>query len=481
MKISLPADIPAAGSLRRVHFVGIGGAALSGLAQIFAARGVSVSGSDSQDSPILDSLRALGVPCYLGHDARHVGDAEVVVISTAIRATNPEVEAAQHRGIPLWPRAAAVQSALLGRTAVVVTGTHGKTTTTAMLATALLECGADPSYAIGSTLTATGLNAADGTGRLFVVEGDESDGAILAYRPAGAVVTNVDADHLDVYGSAEAYADVFDAFLDRIEAGGFLVCCVDDPGAARLAARADSQSIRVVRVGSRDGVDLRVRGKQLRADCSTFEVVAGGTVLGTVLLQVPGDIYVTDALAALAAGLELGFRFADLAWGLGAFEGSGRRMEFKGTSAGVTVYDSYAHHPTEIAGDLAAARLLAGTGRLIVCFQPHLYSRTRIFGAAMGVQLGAADDVIVMDVYAAREEPDSDVNGALVADSVPLAADRVVFEPDRSRAAQQLLQRATPGDLVLTLGAGDVTEVGPEVLGLLNQRAARGADRDASA
>lgn len=471
MRVPLPADIPRAASLHRVHFVGIGGAALSGLARIFAARGVTVSGSDAVDSPALDALRASGVRCYVGHDCDHVDSAQVVVVSTAIRADNPEVQAARQRGIELWPRSAAVQSVLIDRAAIVVTGTHGKTTTTSMLVTALLACGADPSYAIGSTLTASGRGAADGAGPLFVVEGDESDGAILAYTPAGAVVTNVDVDHLDVYGSASAYADVFDAFLHRIEPGGFLVCCVDDPGAERLADRASRLPIQVVRVGEGAGADLQARALELSATATNFEVVAGGVVLGTVGLQVPGRIYALDGLAALAAGLQLGFEFGALADGLWQFEGSARRMELKGSAGGVRVYDSYAHHPTEIAADLEAARQLAGTGRLIVCFQPHLVSRTRAFGAAMGAELGAADEVLVMDVYAAREDPDLRVSGALVADAVPLQSGRAVFQPEWSLVAAQLVQRAAPGDVVLTLGAGDVTEIGPQVLRLLDQRA----------
>jgi UDP-N-acetylmuramate--alanine ligase len=437
-----------------------------------------VSGSDAQDSAILDTLRALGVPCSVGHDARNLGDAEVVVVSTAIRADNPEVLAAKEHGSALWPRSAAVQSVLIDRRAIVVTGTHGKTTTASMLTTALLQSGADPSYAIGSTLTTTGQNAADGTGALFVVEGDESDGAILAYTPVGAIVTNVEADHLDVYGSPEAYADVFDAFVDRIQPGGFLICCADDRGAARLADRAEGAGTRVVRVGIREqGADLRVVGLDLRADSSQFEVAAGAVVLGSVSLQVPGEIYVVDAAAALAAGLELGFTFAELADGLAAFKGSSRRMELKGEAAGVTVYDSYAHHPTEIAGDLAAARLLARGGRLIVCFQPHLYSRTRVFASAMGQQLGAADEVVVMDVYPAREERDPEVTGGLVAAAVPLPSSRVVFEPDWSLAASRVAERAAPGDLVLILGAGNVTDIGPQVLSLLEPTSSNGVTR----
>jgi UDP-N-acetylmuramate--alanine ligase len=355
---------------------------------------------------------------------------------------------------------------------VVVTGTHGKTTTTSMLVTALLACGADPSYAIGSTLNASGLNAARGDGPIFVTEGDESDGAILAYTPTGAVVTNVDADHLDVYGTAEAYAAVFDEFLDRIQPGGFLVACVDDPGASRLAEAATRMGLDVVRVGQGSDSDLRVTAAAFRGETSTFSVVSDGRELGTVNLRVPGMTYVLDAAAALAAGLRLGFGFEELALGLAGFRGSGRRMELKGSAAGVRVYDSYAHHPNEITSDIDAARSVAEDGRLVVCFQPHLFSRTRAFGVAMGQALGAADAVVVMDVYPAREEPDGVTTGATVADAVPLPGDRVSFEPDRSAVPGRLAALARPGDLVLTLGAGDVTEIGPLVLAELARQTA---------
>jgi UDP-N-acetylmuramate--alanine ligase len=464
VRVPLPDHVLPAEQLGRVHFVGIGGAALSGLARLMAARGLTVSGSDVKDSPVLDALRALGITCYVGHAAEQLGDADTVVVSTAIRADNPEVVEASARGLRVWPRAAAVQSLLLDHTAVVVTGTHGKTTTTSMLVTALLSCGADPSYAIGSTLTASGLNAGRGGGPIFVTEGDESDGAILAYTPVGAVVTNVDADHLDVYGTREAYAAVFDEFLRRIQPGGFLVACTDDPGAARLADQAEPLGLRVVRVGEGDDCDLRVASASFAGETSVFTVVSEGRELGPVTLQVPGLTYVLDAAAALAAGLQLGFGFDDLALGLAEFRGSGRRMELKGSAGGVRVYDSYAHHPVEIASDLAAARPVAGEGRLVVCFQPHLFSRTRVFGAAMGEALGAADAVVVMDVYPAREEPDGVTTGATVAEAVPLPAERVRFEADRGAVARALAGFAEPGDVVLTLGAGDVTEIGPLVL-----------------
>jgi UDP-N-acetylmuramate--alanine ligase len=476
MRVEVPDEIEPCEELGHVHFVGIGGAALSGLARIMAGRGLTVSGSDARDSPLLDSLRTIGVECWVGHDAKHVEHADTIVVSTAVKRDNPEVVRAQERGVRLWPRSAAVQSVLLGHTAVVVTGTHGKTTTTSMLATALLSAGADPSYAIGSTLTASGLNAAAGSGEIFVAEGDESDEAILVYTPTGAIVTNVDADHLDYYGSPEAYATVFDEFVRRIEPGGFLVCCVDGPGAARLADVAAQYDVEVIRVGQGPECDLRATGMTFVGETSTFNVSELRHDLGTITLQVPGVNYVIDALAALAAGLRLGFSFDELAIGLASFRGSARRMEFKGAVGSVRLYDSYAHHPAEIAGDLQAARSVAGEDRLVVCYQPHLYSRTRIFGAEMGAALAGADDVVVMDVYPARETPEPGISGATVADAVPLRTGHVWFEPQWDKVAERVAALATDHTLVLTMGAGDVTEIGPQVLALLTERDGEGGN-----
>ncbi len=474
MRLPLPADIPAAESLGRVHFVGVGGAALSGLARIMVARGVAVTGSDVRDGPHLDGLRKVGVTCWVGHDAAHVTDADIVVVSTAVHEDNPEVRAARKEGIALWPRAAAVQSVLRDRTAVVVTGTHGKTTTTGMLTTALRACGADPSYAVGATLAETGVNAADGSDPIFVAEGDESDGAILAYRPHGAVITTVDADHLDQYGSVAEYQAVFEEFLTRIEPGGFLVVGADDPGAAGLAAQAEERGLRVLRAGLSPSADVSAQQIRLAGQDSHFQLWCGSNGPVETTLHVPGRVYVADAVCAVAAGTALGFDVDALCAGLGRYAGSARRMQHRGVAAGIRVYDSYAHHPAEIVGDVAAARELAGGGRLVVCFQPHLYSRTRAFSAQMGQALGAADEVLVLDVYPAREERQPGVTGELVSAAVPLSAQHVGFEPERGAAARRLAERVRPGDLVLTLGAGDVTDVGPELLQLLAEKGVHG-------
>lgn len=450
MRIAVPDEILPVERLGRVHFVGIGGAGLSGIARIMLARGITVSGSDGADSPTLEALRAAGATVSLGHDAAHVADADTLVVSTAVRDDNPEYVEAVRRGLRVLPRSAGLAAVMAGRRTVCVAGTHGKTTTTSLLTVALQAAGADPTYAIGGELTATGVNAAAGAGDLFVAEADESDGAFLVYEPFAAIVTNVDADHLDVWGTPEAYDAAFDEFADHVAADGFLVCVVDDAGAAALAARQLAAGRRVVTVSTRPGV----------AD-------VGPEALADVTLWSPGDHYLADALAAYATGVELGLPAADLARGICSYTGTRRRMERKGEAAGVRVYDSYAHHPAEIAGDLQAARAIAGEGHVVVAFQPHLVSRTRIFGVEMGLALGAADEVVVLDVYLARDEADPAVTGALVADAVPLPAGRVAFVPLQDDAAAALVARARPGDLVLTLGAGSITEVGPQVLALL--------------
>lgn len=488
MRVPVPEVVPAAEALGRVHLIGVGGAALSGIARLLLARGLSVSGSDAADSPALDDLRALGVRCFVGHAADQLGDADTVVVSTAVREDNPEVLAARRRGLLLLPRSAALVSLTADRMVLAIAGTHGKTTTSSLLTMALRATGADPSYAIGARLTATGTNAFAGTGDAFVLEADESDGAFLAYSPTGAVVTNVDADHLDVWGTPQAYELGFVDFVGRIRPGGFLVCCVDDPGAGRLATTGERHGVEVIRVALADGhgaeyADLLADDIELAGSTSRFVVRPGDgskaapvlATSGRVELQVPGRHYVLDALAALAVGLRLGHDLPVLAAGLAEHTGSSRRMEPKGERNGVLVYDSYAHHPVEIAADLAGARAVAGSRRLVVAYQPHLVSRTRAFGTAMGEALGVADVVVVTDVYVAREEPDPAVTGALVAGAVPLPAEAVHYVADVTEVAERLAALVRPGDLVLTLGAGDITDVAPQLLKLLGS--AEGAGR----
>ena len=460
----------AGAELGRVHFVGIGGAGMSGIARILLARGVPVSGSDARESATSAALRAAGATVHIGHDGANVTGADTVVVSTAIRDANPEVVAAHKQGLRVLRRAAALAAVMAGRRGIAIAGTHGKTSTTSMLVTAAQACDADPAYAIGGDLAGTGVNAADGTGDLFVAEADESDGSFLLLSPYAAVVTNVEADHLDQHGTAEQVQIVFEQFARRIDPDGFLVSCADDPGARRTAAAAVDAGLRVRSYGLTDG-DLRLEDLAEDATGTTWRPVLDGKPLDVdpVRVPVPGRHMALNSAAALLTGLELGLPAAGLIEGLGRYAGVRRRFELRGTAAGVTVYDDYAHHPTEVAAQLRAARTVAGGGRVLVAFQPHLFSRTVAFAADFGTALGLADEVVVLDVYAAREDPVPGVTGALVADAVPLPAGRVVFAADRSRVAPELAARARPGDLVVTMGAGDVTALAPEILAALTE------------
>ncbi len=470
----------AGAELGRVHFVGIGGAGMSGIARILLARGVPVSGSDARESATSTALRDAGATVHIGHDGANVTGADTVVVSTAIRDANPEVVAAHKLGLRVLRRAAALAAVMAGRRGIAIAGTHGKTSTTSMLVTAAQACGADPAYAIGGDLVTPassggqaggGVNASDGTGDLFVAEADESDGSFLLLSPYAAVVTNVEADHLDQHGTAEQVAVVFEQFARRIDPDGFLVSCADDPGARRTSVAAADAGLRVRSYGLTDG-DLRLEDLTEDATGTTWRPVLDGKPLDVdpVRMPVPGRHMALNSAAALLTGLELGLPAAGLIEGLGRYAGVRRRFELRGTAAGVTVYDDYAHHPTEVAAQLQAARTVAGAGRVLVAFQPHLFSRTVAFAADFGAALGLADEVVVLDVYAAREDPVPGVTGALVADAVPLPVDRVVFAPDRSTVATELARRARPGDLVITMGAGDVTALAPDILTALEAR-----------
>ena len=466
MRIDIPTDIPAADQLGRVFFIGIGGAGLSAIARLMAQQGISVSGSDASDSAVLAALRSEGITCHVGHDPAHLADVDTVIATTAVREDNVEIVEAQRRGLRLWPRSAGLRSVMEGRRTIAVAGTHGKTTTTAMLTCALIASGAEPSYAIGAEVASLGANARLGTGDLLVAEADESDGAFLVYHPDGAIVTNVDADHLDNYGTVEAYAAAFDEFVTTI--GSFVVVNADDAGARALAPAARAQGLDVLLAGFAEDADLHADHLVIGGTSSTFTVSRDGVELGLVRLAVPGAHYALDATLALAAGLQLGQEFALLAEGLASYTGAQRRMQPLGEAGGVRVYDSYAHHPTEITADLAAARAIAGDDRLVVAYQPHLVSRTRLYGAEMGRALSLADRVVVADIYLAREDADPAVTAQLIVDAVD--GPRATAGGPVAGLADVLLPELRPGDLLLTLGAGDITTVGPLVLAALEAR-----------
>ncbi|MGW0836131.1 UDP-N-acetylmuramate--L-alanine ligase [Streptomyces prunicolor] len=453
--------------LDRVHFVGIGGVGMSGIARILLARGAQVSGSDAHESQNMAALRALGASVHVGHDAAHLGEARTVVVSNAIDEDNPEVRAARRLGLPLLHRATALASVMAGRRAVAVAGTVGKTSTTAMLTTAVRGCGLDPSYAVGGLLGATRTNAHHGADPLFIAEADESDSSFLMLSPNAAVVTNIGAeDHLDAYGGVEEYFQAFTRFVDRLPSDGVLVVGADDPRASRLAVLARGR-VRVRTYGESPDADLRVSDIAVSPDGSAYRADLDGARLPRVRIGVPGAHMALNSAAALLMATELGLPASSAIEGLATYGGVGRRFEFKGEAAGIRVYDDYANYPTKVRAQLRAARLVTGRGRLIVAFQPSLFSSAQRFAAEFGAALGLADEVVVLDVSTARERPVPGVTGELVAQRIPLAAGHVHFVADRSAVAPALAALTRPGDLVLTMGSGDVTLVGPELLALL--------------
>ncbi|MBF6174148.1 UDP-N-acetylmuramate--L-alanine ligase [Nocardia blacklockiae] len=488
-----PNDLPPL--LRRVHMVGIGGAGMSGIARILLSRGGAVSGSDAKESRGVLALRARGAEVRIGHDASALdllpgGPSAVVTTYAAIPKTNPELVEAKRRGVPVLLRPTVLAELMRGHHTLLVSGTHGKTSTTSMLVVSLQHCGFDPSFAVGGELNEAGTNAHHGTGGFFVAEADESDGSLLQYDPDVAVVTNIESDHLDFFGTDEAYVQVFDDFVARLRPGGLLVVCLDDPGSAALAARvaarqaAGELDIRVLGYGSGElpdppvPVGVRLLSWEPRdvGGVVTFHF-ADEPAPRTLRLSVPGRHMALNALAALLAARDAGAEVDEALQGLEGFGGVHRRFQFVGRENGVRVFDDYAHHPTEVRAVLGAAAELvrqeaadgarSRQGRVIVVFQPHLYSRTATFAADFGAALDLADEVVVLDVYGAREKPLPGVNGALVAQAV---GKPVHYQPDMSRVGRQAASLARPGDVVITMGAGDVTMLGGQILDGLRVR-----------
>lgn len=477
--------------LERVHMVGIGGAGMSGIARILLARGGQVSGSDAKESRGVLALRARGAQVRVGHDASALdmlpgGPTVVVTTHAAIPKTNPELVEARRRDIPVVLRPTVLASLMEEYRTLLVSGTHGKTSTTSMLIVALQHCGFDPSFAVGGELNEAGTNAHHGSGDVFVAEADESDGSLLQYSPNVVVVTNIEADHLDHFGTTEAYVQVFDDFVANIRPGGVLVACMDDPGSAALARRVHANSeIRVLGYGSAetDAGDVEMAVRLLQWEPEDVGGIAQLSVRGedaprTLRLGVPGRHTALNALAAFTAGVEAGADPATVLAGLAGFGGVHRRFQLRGREHGVRVFDDYAHHPTEVRAVLSAAKqLVAGVahdsqndaprGRVVVVFQPHLYSRTETFAEEFGAALSIADEVVVLDVYGAREEPLPGVTGALVASAVTTP---VNYQPDLSLVAKQVAALSAPGDVVITMGAGDVTMLAGPILDALRSK-----------
>ncbi|MFY2788300.1 UDP-N-acetylmuramate--L-alanine ligase [Rhodococcus sp. KRD162] len=490
-------DLPA--ELERVHMVGIGGAGMSGIARILLARGGQVSGSDAKESRGVLALRARGAQVRVGHDASALdmidgGPSVVVTTHAAIPQTNPELVEARERGIPVVLRPAVLSSLMQGYRTLLVSGTHGKTSTTSMLIVALQHCGFDPSFAVGGELNEAGTNAHHGSGDVFVAEADESDGSLLQYTANVIIVTNIEADHLDFFGTTEAYVQVFDDFAALLGPGGVLVACMDDPGSAALARRVVERNmpgVRVLGYGSSEvdagPVEMAVRLLSwVPEDVGGVAQlqIAGEDAARTVRLGVPGRHTALNALAAFVAARQVGAGIEEVLAGLTGFGGVHRRFQFTGREHGVRVFDDYAHHPTEVRAVLTAAQaLVAGQqhGRVVVVFQPHLYSRTATFAEEFGAALSLADEIVVLDVFGAREEPLPGVTGALVAAAVTKP---VNYQPDLSLVAKQVAHLCVPGDVVITMGAGDVTMLGGPILDALRSKtdfgaaSGRGASKD---
>ena len=458
------------GRTRRVHFVGIGGIGMSGIAELLANLGYVVSGSDEKRSAVTERLATMGIRVAYGHDAAHVGDADVVVVSTAVRPSNAEVREAARRQIPVIPRAEMLAELMRLRFSIAVAGSHGKTTTTSMIALVLERAGLDPTAVIGGRLSAFGSNARLGRGELMVAEADESDRSFLKLFPTIAVMTNIDHEHLENYGGFEDLQQAFVDFANKVPFYGGVVACVDDPNLATVVPR---MTRRVTTYGLDADADISATDIVLgpfdvRASVIRRSADVGGQVLGPVALNVPGRHNLQNALAAIAVGLELGLPFERIAAGLAEFRGVERRFEVRGEPNGVLVVDDYGHHPTEIAAVLAAARSLGR--RIVVAFQPHRYTRTAAQLHAFGPALAGADHIVLTDIYSAGEDPIEGVTIDALAEAVRRDAGRPVDIARRIDDVTPLLVRLVrPGDVVLTLGAGSIGSVAAKLIDALEK------------
>lgn len=449
---------------KRLHFIGIGGAGMSGLARIALSHSIEVTGSDIKSSSVIKALQALGASISTTHTGENVNGADLVVYSTAIPANNPELLKARDLGINVITRAAALSILMSESISIAVAGTHGKTTTSSMLAVALQACGADPSFAIGGTNTASGSNAHRGAGEIFVAEADESDGSFIEYHPYAAIVTNIEHDHVDFFATPAAVEAAFGDFAATINQNGFLIYCADDAGAKSLAK--SMASLNCISYGVSEESDLVLDQIELLAMGSHARAIWQGRRIGFIELHVPGHHNLLNAAAALATGLQLGFTAPDLLNGLAVFRGTSRRFELIGTVHGIRVIDDYGHHPTEIEVTLSAARRYAGDGRLIVIFQPHRYSRTAAFAQGFAQKLSKADRTIVLEIYAASEKPIAGVTSQIISDLM----ENGEYIPNFIEVADSVVECAAPGDVIITLGAGDVSSLAPIIVDGLIRR-----------
>jgi UDP-N-acetylmuramate--alanine ligase len=451
---------------QQIHFVGIGGSGMSGIAEILLNLGYRVTGSDQKRNDAVERLAELGAKIFIGHAATNVEGAHVAVYSSAVSRDNVEVQMARQHQIPTIPRAEMLAELMRLKYGIAVAGTHGKTTTTSMVGAVLAEGHYDPTIVVGGRVTSLGSNARLGQGEFLVAEADESDGSFLKLAPTIAVVTTIDAEHLDHYGNLDAIRDAFVAFANRVPFYGSAVLCLDEPNIQRLIPRIEK---RIITYGLESGADLVARRVRLTGMTSRFEVFHRLSLLGELSLQIPGRHNVLNALAAVGVGLDLEIPFAAIQKALAGFSGVQRRFQILGEAGGVTVVDDYGHHPAEIRATLAAAK--AGfESRVVTVFQPHRFTRTLHLREEFLTAFNLADVLIVMDIYAAGEAAIPGVTAEDLADAIRAHGHRDVtyLGRDRTRVVEHLCEIVRRGDLVITLGAGDVSQLGPELLKRLN-------------
>jgi UDP-N-acetylmuramate--alanine ligase len=452
------------GRVRAIHFVGIGGIGMSGIAEVLLAHGFAVSGSDARESEVVQRLRGLGATVHIGHRSENIADADVLVFSSAVKRDNPELVEARGRGTPVIPRAEMLAELMRLKDGIAIAGSHGKTTTTSLVATVLREAGLDPTVIIGGKLNALGTNAARGAGDLLVAEADESDGSFLHLSPTIAVVTNIDAEHLDHYGDHARVKDAFVSFANRVPFYGVVVACLDHPHVQDILPRIDK---RVATYGLSAQADYRARNPIAKGLATSFEVTRRGEALGEFEVRMPGIHNVLNALATIAVADELSVDLTRVRASLAGFSGVQRRFTIVGESAGITIVDDYGHHPAEVEATLEAA-VRAYDRRIVVAFQPHRYSRTLHCFDELTRAFNRADVLFLCDVYAAGEEPIAGADSATLAEAVRARGHRdVTYVGDLDNLMVVLRERLEPGDVLITLGAGNITRVGRELLPLL--------------
>lgn len=474
----IPAGVLAAEDLGRVHLIGVGGVGMSGLARLLLIRGVPVSGSELREWPTLAGLRALGGTIFMSHESSNLDGVNTVVYSTAIPTDHLEMVEARRRGLRVLHRSEALAAAMTGRRTIAVAGTHGKTTTTSMVTLILQHAGLAPSFVIGGEISEVGSNAHHGSGEYFVAEADESDRTMLLYRPHVAIITNVEADHLNTYGDLAGLEDAFVEFGNLVDSDGFIVTCADDPGVSAVAQRLREAKRTVYTYGESADADLRISDVHSTAAGVRYLATLDGEPLGEFALPMPGRHLGLNSASAVLTALRLGLDPETIAAALAAHPGVRRRFELKGIVAGVRVYDEYAYHPTSLTAAITTLREVAGDGRLVVVFQPYRVYRTREMQTEIADALALADEVIVMEVFGPGEVREPGEGGVALTGAIPIPSENKVFVASWEDVPGEVARRAREGDVVVTMGAPPISLMGDELLQALTKRTSDLFDAD---